>query len=285
MDRNSKITVSQTPIVSNKLCEMKSRYDGYLTTPGKQKGDVPNALRIDNTDRAKRHFFKLKSLQKAFGPLVFVTVYPTQPADLGGVWELLKAMLTRMTTDGLGVARLDASGLIHAHLVLPSGSVAGSCPQCSCKLPAWKRHSWTSHGGRERKGWKCPTDSCGLVWSRVDDLEGCAAYLGSPVDELVWDNPMKAAGRWLLALDKLGKRPRMSYYHRTTIPAAPPFLALNVLLFFAALRKVGKTRRIRPGAPRKPSMTPEAPVVATKPPKGRKRPVSADGKTTNAPPK
>ncbi len=282
VEASRKTLVSGPTVIACGRPEGRDRYKGWLTGPGRLPGDMPSALRVTN-ERKRRYLPKIKAMQMDFRHLILVTVYPAQqPAGLKEAGELLKVMVSGMGPDILGVGRFNDSGHFHVHAALPITSVAGSCPHCCAEKPSWTRHTWTSHGGEEeRKGWQCP--SCQLVWSRVTDLEGCAAYLGSPADELVWTNRKRAAGRWLLAVDKLGRsRPRLSHHQRTTRPLPGPYFALNVLLFPAAIRKA-KTRRVRPGAPRKASGREAAPIVPRETPEAGKRPAVSE-KRSNGPP-
>ncbi len=282
IETNRKPLVSGPSVIACGRQEGRDRYKGWLTGPGRLPGEVPSALRVTN-ERKRRYLPKIRAMQMVFRHLILVTVYPAQqPAGLKEAGELLKVMVSGMGPDVLGVGRFNDSGHFHLHAVQPITSVAASCPQCGAEKPEWTRHTWISHKGEEeRKGWQCP--SCQLVWSRVTDLEGAAAYLGSPADELVWTNRKRAAGRWLLAVDKLGKsRPRLSHHQRTTRPLPPPFGSLNVLLFLAAIRKA-KTRRVRPGSPRKASGREAAPIVPRETPEAGKRPAVSE-KRSNSPP-
>ena len=190
-----------------------ARYAQFLTGGhNRQQGDVPSALRIRNTNRAKDYGRFLGDMQKSRGPLAALTHYPVhQPVDLGAAEVMTRELAERLGrgSDVLLVMRFDPSGRYHVHAAVPIGVLAEGCP-CGCEntTASWRRATWQRHKGGTGKGWACPI--CGLTWNSVKSVEGWANYLGSPADELVWKDPERAAGRWMVAVDKLGRFPRLS---------------------------------------------------------------------------
>ncbi len=190
-----------------------ARYAQFLTGGrNRQQGDVPSALRIRNTNWAKDYGRFLGDMQTSRGPLAALTYYPVhQPVDLAAAEVMTRELAERLGRGGdvLLVMRFDPSGRYHVHAAVPIGVLAGGCP-CGCENAAtpWRRTTWQQHKGGTGTGWVCPT--CGLTWNSVKSVEGWASYLGSPADELVWKDPARAAGRWMVAVDKMGRFPRLS---------------------------------------------------------------------------
>jgi hypothetical protein len=266
--------------------ESARRYAGYLTRPGRQRGDVPSALRIRNTNRARRYAATLLEMEKEWGKLAALTLYPArQPANLRESEELLKLEADRLSSGKwpvIAVMQFDWEGLFHVHFAFPLAALGSGCP-CGAADP-WKPTSWETHKSGEAFGYGCP---CGLVWRPVKEPVKWAKYLGSPVDSKIFSDRESdrehAAGRHMLAIDALGRWLRPSCHIRRSPPsqALPsPFAAVNLLTWLAAIiarKPTGEPRKAsgREAAPRVPSLTSEAPQRAVS---------AAWGKMTNGPP-
>ena len=256
----------------------KNRYKQWTTgNTARQPGDVPSGMRTRNTNRAHRYFGHLARMAAKHGSILAVTFYPDQqPADLAAAQPMLKATAECIGQgkDVLAVARFDLSGRFHVHAAVPLSSFTNGCP-CGSAAP-WRRTTWVQHDGNTGRGWQCP--QCGLMARIVRDLKSWAAYLGGPADELVWKDPERAAGRWLLAVDALGHHPRLS--HRVSTPAPVPAwlnlrIALSVLLAPTPPRPSTRPRPTRPAPTAPPRHLP--PYRAAQP-----RPAATGGQ--NAPP-
>lgn len=212
-----------------------ARYAQFLTGGhNRQQGDVPSALRIRNTNRAKDYGRFLGDMRKSHGPLATLTHYPVhQPVDLAAAEVMTRELAERLGRGGdvLLVMRFDPSGRYHVHAAVPIGVLAGGCPYgCENATTPWRRTTWQQHKGGTEKGWACPT--CGLTWNSAKSVEGWANYLGSLADELVWKDPERASGRWMIAVDKLGRFPRLSAYKAhpgSTSSLLPLMVAVAIL--------------------------------------------------------
>ena len=257
---------------------VKNRVKQWRTgSAARQRGDVPSGMRTRNTNRAHRYHGHLARMEAAHGPLLAVTLYPDQqPADLAAAQPMLKALTERIGQgkDVLAVARFDLSGRFHVHAAVPLSSFTSGCP-CGSETP-WRRTTWVQHDGNTGRGWKCP--QCGLTARIVRDLKRWAAYLGGPADELVWKDPERAAGRWLLAVDALGYHPRLSHRVSTPAPSAAWLdlkITVGVLLAPTPPRPSTRPRPTRPAPTTPPRHLP--PYRAAQP-----RPAATGGQ--NAPP-
>ena len=254
---------------------VKNRVKQWCTgSAARQRGDVPSGIRTRNTNRAHRYLGHLARMQAAHGPLLAVTLYPDQqPATLAAAQPMLKALAERIGKgkDVLAVARFDLSGRFHIHAAVPLSSFTSGCPCGSAVL--WERTTWVQHDGNTGRGWQCP--ACKLTFRVVRDLKRWAAYLGGPADELVWKDPERAAGRWLLAVDALGYHPRLSHRVSTPAPSAAWLdlrIAVGVLLAPAPPRPSTRPRPTRPAPTTPPRHLP--PYRAAQP-----RPAATGGQT------
>ncbi len=262
--------------------ESARRYAGYLTRPGRLRGDVPSALRIRNTNRARRYAANLLEMEKEWGKLAAVTLcYPTsQPSDLRAAEELLKAESQRLSGQRfpvLAVMQFDWEGLFHTHLALPMAALGSGCPSCGAADP-WKPTLWDTHKSGEAFGYGCR--GCGLTWRPVKEPVKWAKYLGSPVDSKIFSDResdrQHAAGRYLLGIDALGRWLRPSCHIRRSPPsqALPsPFAALNLMAWLAAIiarKPTGEPRTAHraPPAPGVPSITSKTPERRSNGPPG-----------------